>query len=361
MKELITFLGKDGLKSAYTLLSDFALYAFIALAVVLAIAYFIVKYRFAEKLAGFKTLALGISVGFAVTLSLLIGFLMIARLYVKEELDANYYLVLGFFVLLFAYAVCCAILSFTSKKYFKIVAISGLILCFIYIVILLFLLPTVGEEYSPLNATSMYLFSFLLITCEIVLIVIFDKNNEFVFTTKSIAFAGVSIAIAFALSYVKLFSLPQGGSITLASMFPILLYAYVFGAKKGVLVGVIYGILQFIQSPQIYQPMQVVLDYPLAFGSLGLAGIVGGVKKIDSDVIKFIIGAVIGCILRYVCHFLSGYYVFSSWAMEGYTALTWSLVYNLFVIVELAIVIFVSAFLLSSKSFVKEIQKFNNK
>lgn len=359
MKELITVLGKDGLKSAYTLISDFALYVFIALAVILTVAYFIIKLKFSEKLTGFKTFAVGIFVGFALTLSVIIGFLMIARLYVKEELDANYYLMLGFFVLLFAYAVCCAILSFTSKKYFKIVAITGLIFCSIYIIVLLFVLPTVGEDYSPLNTTAMYIFSFLVIALEVVLIVIFDKTNDFIFTTKSIAFAGISIAIAFALSYIKLFSLPQGGSITLASMFPILLYAYIFGAKKGVLIGVIYGILQFIQSPQIYQPMQVVLDYPLAFGSLGISGIVGSFTKIKSHLIKFIIGASIGCVLRYVCHFLSGYYVFSSWAMEGYTALSWSLVYNLFVIVELAIVILISAFLLSSKSFVKEIQKFN--
>ena len=361
MKQLITVLGKDGLKSAYTLLSDFALYLFIALIVCLTVAYFIINRKYKDKLPAFKKFSIGLCVGFALTLSAVIGFLMIARLYVKEELDLNYYLLLGFFALLFAYAVCCAVLSFSDKKRFRTVAITGLILCFIYVIILLFILPTVGEEYAPLNALSMYIFSFIVIGAEILLTVFLDRENDFVFTTKSIAFAGVSVAIAFALSYVKLFSLPQGGSITLASTFPILLYAYIFGAKKGVLVGVLYGVLQCVQSPQIYQPMQVILDYPLAFGSLGLAGIAGGVIKSDSNLIKFIFGATVGCVLRYVCHFLSGYYVFSSWAMEGYTALSWSLVYNLFVIVDLAIVIVVSLPLLSSKSFLKEIEKFNRK
>ena len=142
-------------------------------------------------------------------------------------------------------------------------------------------------------------------------------------------------------------------------MLPLLIYSYLFGARKGVLAGAIYGVLQCLQSPQIYQPMQVLLDYPIAFACIGLAGAFNGVKAIKSPVAKFALGASLALVGRYLAHFLSGYYVFSSWAMPGYTALTWSLVYNLYIIVELAIVLAVGIWLFCSKPVLKELTKIN--
>ena len=93
--------------------------------------------------------------------------------------------------------------------------------------------------------------------------------------------------------------------------------------------------------------MQVLLDYPIAFGAIGLAGIAKNLEWLKTPLVKFVFGATVGLFGRYVAHFLSGYYVFSSWAMEGYTALTWSLVYNCFVLVDLAIVLAVGSILFS--------------
>ena len=105
--------------------------------------------------------------------------------------------------------------------------------------------------------------------------------------------------------------------------------------------------------------MQVLIDYPVAFGAIGLAGVANKFTFTDSHLIKFIIGASFACVGRYIAHFLSGYYVFSSWAMAGYTALTWSLVYNLYVIAELAIILFVGVLLFSSKGITKQIVSIN--
>ena len=105
MKEFIETLGKDGLKAAYSALSEFALYLTVALAVILIAAYFVVKFKAQDKLEKFKALSLGITVGYAITLTLCISFFMIARLSVKGEIDGNFYLVLIFFALLFIYAV----------------------------------------------------------------------------------------------------------------------------------------------------------------------------------------------------------------------------------------------------------------
>ena len=359
MKEFIDSLGKDGLKAAYNALSAFALYLTLALAVIIAVAYLIVRIKAKEKTELFKNVSFGIAVGYAITLTCCISFFMIARLSVKEEIDANFYLMLGFFALLFVYAATATVLALTNKNAFRICNYIGLSASAIYGGVLLFVLPTASEEYAPLSFAGMYIFSALLIIAISVPTVLFGKDNGTASATKSISFAGVSIALSFALSYIKLFSLPQGGSITLASMLPLIIYAYMFGARKGVFAGVIYGILQCLQSPQIYQPMQVLLDYPIAFGAIGLAGIAKNMKCLKLPLVKFIFSASIACIGRYAAHFLSGYYVFSSWAMEGYTALTWSLVYNLYVIAELAIVLIVGCIMFASKGIVKQIDDIN--
>lgn len=362
MKELIYSLGKDGLKSAYSLLQSFALYLTVAVAAILLTAYLIIRFKKTEAMNKFKTLALGVIVGYAVTVTACISFLMIARLSVKGELDANFFLMLGFFLVLFAYAVAAMISSLLNKKAFKIINIIGLSLIAVYCVILVAFIPTVKnekEDYTPLSTVGMYIFTALLVAAILVPCVVFGKDENHAQNSKAISFAGVSIALSFALSYVKLFSLPQGGSITLASMLPLIVYAYIFGARKGVLAGAIYGVLQCLQNPQFYQPVQVLLDYPIAFSAIGLAGLFKNVKGIKSPVTKFVLGASVACVGRYLAHFLSGYYVFSSWAMEGYTALTWSLVYNLFIIAELAIILVAGAALFASKSFRTEIEKIN--
>ena len=355
MKELILSLGKDGLKSAYTLLSDFALYLTLAVAVILAVTYIVVKLK-TDKISYFKTLAFGIIIGYAVTLTACISFLMVARLYVKEEIDVNFYLMLGFFALLLVYSIAVTICSTLNKKAFKICNYVGLSVAVAYSLVLLFVLPTVEETYAPLSVSGMYVFSAIFVAVICLLTIFFGKDDEpNQNSTKAISFAGVCIALSFALSYVKLFSMPQGGSVTLASMLPLIIYSYVFGARKGVFAGVIYGVLQCLQSPQIYQPLQVLLDYPIAFACIGLAGIAKNINFLKTPLLKFVFGASIACVGRYLAHFLSGYYVFSSWAMEGYTALSWAIVYNLYIIVELAIILFVGWFLFASKSFVKQL------
>lgn len=360
MTDLINSLGKDGLKSAYTLLENFALYLTIAVVVILAVAYIALKLRAKEKLASFKTLALGVAIGYAITLCSIIGFLMVARLSIKGEIDTNFYLMLGLFALLLVYSISAIVTNLVGKKAFRICNIVGIALIGAYFVVLLCLLPTVDASYSPLSESGMYIFTALLVIIIAVGAIFFGKDNGLnTNSTKALSYAGVSIALSFALSYVKIFSLPQGGSVTLASMLPLIIYSYVFGARKGVLAGIIYGVLQCLQSPQIYQPVQVLIDYPIAFATIGLAGIVKNLKFLKTPLLKFIFGASLACIMRYLCHFVSGYYVFSSWAMEGYTALSWSLVYNLYLIAELGIILFVGVFLFSSKAFVNQLDTLN--
>lgn len=165
------------------------------------------------------------------------------------------------------------------------------------------------------------------------------KNKEQLtksqWTTKEITTAALCIGVSFLLSFIKLFSMPNGGSITPASMLPIMAFAYIYGPKKGLLVGLVYSILQFIQEPFVLTPVQVILDYPLSFALLGLAGLA---KK------SIVPGIAYGCAARFVCQFLSGWVFFGSYAPEGMPAWLYSLGYNGTVVgVECAICIAVSA------------------
>lgn len=164
---------------------------------------------------------------------------------------------------------------------------------------------------------------------------------------KSIVYAGVCIALSFALSYIRIFHLPQGGSVTIASLVPVMLYAYMFGFKKGLMVGLIYGMLQAIQDPFIVHPVQFLLDYTFAFAFVAFAGAFKNIIKIPA--LSFLCGGIIAGTGRYVMHLLSGSIFFGMYAPEGVNPWFYSAGYNSFVFVDIAIAIGVGCVLLFSK------------
>ena len=94
-------------------------------------------------------------------------------------------------------------------------------------------------------------------------------------STRQIAFAAIAIALATVIATFLKFKLPfwfSGGSITLFSMLIIALVGYWYGPVTGLIAAITYGILQFITGPYYVHPLQVALDFPLAFGALGLSG-----------------------------------------------------------------------------------------
>ena len=99
-------------------------------------------------------------------------------------------------------------------------------------------------------------------------------------TTKQIVFAAMAIALATVIATViKLPSLPNGGSVTLFSMLVVTMVGYWYGPFVGITAAVGFGILQFITGPYVVHPLQVVIDYPLAFGALGISGFFSGKKN----------------------------------------------------------------------------------
>jgi thiamine transporter len=136
---------------------------------------------------------------------------------------------------------------------------------------------------------------------------------------RILAESAVMIALASVLYIIKIFTLPQGGSITLGSMVPILVLSLRRGPKVGVTAGIVFSFFVLYYEPFVYNPVQFLLDYPLAFGSLGLAGLFRS---------RPIVGVGTGIGARFICHFLSGLVFFASFAPAGESPALYSAIYN---------------------------------
>lgn len=130
--------------------------------------------------------------------------------------------------------------------------------------------------------------------------------------TKQLVFCAMALALAFITSYIKIFNMPWGGSVTLCSMLFIVLVGNWYGPKAGILVGLVYGILQFIQEPYVLSFFQVCCDYILAFAALGVAGFFA---KSKNGLIK---GYIVAVIARGAFHALGGYLYWMDYMPENF-------------------------------------------
>jgi thiamine transporter len=139
--------------------------------------------------------------------------------------------------------------------------------------------------------------------------------------TRALVEGALCVALSVVFSNLKLFSLPQGGSVTL-EMAPLLYFSYKYGYKWGIPAGAMSGLLQMLMGGYIAHPVQAVLDYPAAFACMGLGGVFGQNGK------GVAAGTVLAAIARLACHILSGVIFFASYAPEGQNVWIYSLVYN---------------------------------
>lgn len=354
-------LGEETLETVIGGLQAFSLWLALGVAAALAIAFAVIFFRKKDTLPAFRKFAVGVIVGFSVTLVATFLFLQISRMTLKGmtlkgKTDGAFWLFIGFFVTLLVLVAVGAIMKLRAPqafKYFVYIAYSIVVIYTIVLIVCIRFTKSYDKnEVEPLHKAVYYVISALLVAAILVLSFVFGKDEGTANTSKNLAYAGVCIALSFALSYVKFFSLPMGGSITLASMLPLMIYSYIFGARKGVFAGLIYGVLQFIQNPQVYEWMQILLDYPIAFSALGLAGIAKKFKFLKGNAIaEIIVGMTIACVFRYAAHVISGYFVFGVWGNDwNLSPIAYSFAYNSFVLVELAINVIAAALLFASAS-----------
>jgi len=108
-------------------------------------------------------------------------------------------------------------------------------------------------------------------------------------------------------------------------MLPICAFAFCYGLVPGTVVGAAYGALQFIQEPFFVHPVQILVDYPLAFAALALAAFA---RRIPAKYGAMAAGVVLGAIGRLIMATLSGVVFFSQYAPEGTPVLVYSFIYN---------------------------------
>lgn len=195
-------------------------------------------------------------------------------------------------------------------------------------------LATLGENFKTLFSSPLTLIA--LIGCAILLIALI-KFKSLKFDSKLVARIGLATALAFILDMLKIYTLPNGGgSISLGSMIPIFLISFIYGPSIGLFTGFLFGILKLIINPYILNPIQVLFDYPLPFMAVGIAGFFKN---------KYL-GATLGMLLRFVCHFISGVIFFGSYAPAGTSPIIYSIAVNGFAVGgELLICLTLLAFL----------------
>lgn len=144
--------------------------------------------------------------------------------------------------------------------------------------------------------------------------------------TGTAAETAVAIALAAVLSLVrvKLPHLVYGGSVSLHTL-PILFLSLRRGPRAGILAGAAYGVVNFVMTPYFVHPVQLVLDYPAAFASLGLAGLAASAGSGPWTIAAAAAGA---SLARLGSHVLSGVVYFGHLAPEGTPVWKYSLLYN---------------------------------
>jgi len=155
--------------------------------------------------------------------------------------------------------------------------------------------------------------------------------SKTIFQTKVIAEVSIFAALSSALYTVTLpfLTLPYGGSVTAGSMVPIIWLSFRRGVKVGIFGGIIFGLvalpIDVVRLPYspIVHPLQVILDYPIPFGAIGLAGLF---KSSSSDgVLRSLVGVAIATLGRFLSHFLAGIFFWTTFGLDG---IIYSAVYN---------------------------------
>ena len=187
-------------------------------------------------------------------------------------------------------------------------------------------------------------------------------NENHLEKNRKLVECALLIAIATVLSLFSIFELPYGGSVTLASMLPLVLIAYRSGILWGLASGVVYGIVQQLlglKNLSYFSTWQsivaiILLDYLVAFAVLGLGGIFRG--RFKRQAMALAVGSAFVCLLRYFCHVVSGATVWAGLSIPTQAALAYSFIYNAtYMIPETIVLVLVAYYLGSVFDFEKEI------
>lgn len=185
-----------------------------------------------------------------------------------------------------------------------------------------YFLGTTGGQATVVAIICLLLFSIMKIT---------GKGKV---STKILVTTSLLLALSFVLNKITIIKMPQGGSVTAFSMLVLSLVGYFYGPRQGIMAGIAFGLLDLLVGGYVVHPIQLLLDYPLAFGALGLCGLFRNKKN------GLITGYLVGALSRYICVVISGIVFWGMYAPENFNPVSWSLFYNItYIGVEAAITV----------------------
>ncbi len=177
-------------------------------------------------------------------------------------------------------------------------------------------------------------------------------------TTRSLVEIALTIALAFVLDELRIFALPQGGTVSL-SMLPIIVLALLRGTGPAVIAGALFGMIDLATPPvYIVHPIQLLLDYPVPYACVGLAGLFRGVwdraivsrGRLIAIATALLPAVALGASARYAAHVVSGAVFFAEYAPEGQPVWVYSALYNLYVPISAVLCLVVAAAVLPALS-----------
>lgn len=182
----------------------------------------------------------------------------------------------------------------------------------------------------------------------------FRGTSQTVWTARMLSLGAICMALSCVLSMIRLFRMPSGGSVTPACMLPLMLFSYVYGAGPGMVLGFLYGVMDFVVGGGYFLSVpQFLLDYPLAYLMCGLAGLF---RKRGSTRLGLSLGVILGSFGRYIASVLSGVLFWSDLTDGASAAIIYSLGYNgSYMLVECAICIVFASLL--GERLIRELKK----
>lgn len=177
------------------------------------------------------------------------------------------------------------------------------------------------------DLTGMHWYTAAIVAVLLVMGLVISRSKKSRWTARRLSYAAMCIAIAFVLSCIKLYHAPQGGSTTPAAMLPLIMFALACGPVQGLTVGCAYGLLQLIEEPYVVHPLQLLCDYPLAYGAMALCCLACLIPEKHSY-FRLPVAVVLGYFARLVMAVISGVVFFAEYAGDQ-NAFVYSVTYNL--------------------------------
>lgn len=205
------------------------------------------------------------------------------------------------------------------------------------------MLISVKESLQEMLSNPLSMVVLVVLLGAILLILRFSKIK---FSTRLMAHVAIAVAISAVLNMIKLYPMPFGGSVTLASMLPIFIISFAYGPEVGLLTGFIYGLVDLILGAYIIHPIQLLLDYPVPYMLIGVSGYF---RK------NYVVGVLVGTFLRFLSHFLSGIVFFPEYTPESMNPLWYSVVYNAQYMVPETIIIIVIILVFPVRRIIKQL------